>query len=46
MHIHDPTTIKKRGSDSGSQYRSIILYEKGNIKQQEVIKAVLEEVKK
>jgi peptide-methionine (S)-S-oxide reductase len=46
MHLHDPTTLNKQGYDAGTQYRSIIFYEKGNQKELDVIKAVLEEVNK
>lgn len=40
MHLHDPTILKKQ------QYKSIIFYQKSNHQELEVIKTVLEEVKK
>jgi peptide-methionine (S)-S-oxide reductase len=45
MHVHNPTTLNRQGDDVGSQYRSIILYEEGNIQEEKVIQAVLEEVR-
>ena len=40
MHIHDPTPLNRHST----QYRSIILYEKGNQLEYEEIKKVLSEV--
>jgi peptide-methionine (S)-S-oxide reductase len=39
--LHDPTTLNRQGADSGTQYRSIILYQ--SAEQREVAQAALEE---
>ena len=39
---HDPTTLNRQGADSGTQYRSVILY--GNNDQKEQSKAFIEEL--
>jgi peptide-methionine (S)-S-oxide reductase len=33
MSLHDPTTLNRQGNDSGTQYRSIIMYETEDEKQ-------------
>ena len=40
--IHDPTTPNRQGNDSGTQYRSIILYHDAN--QQAVAQTVMQEI--
>lgn len=42
MTSHDPTTLNRQGGDSGTQYRSIILYH--NDEQKEIAEKVFEEV--
>jgi peptide-methionine (S)-S-oxide reductase len=41
---HDPTTLNRQGADSGTQYRSVILY--GNDDQKEQSEAFIEELGK
>jgi peptide-methionine (S)-S-oxide reductase len=38
--IHDPTTLNRQGADTGTQYRSIMLY--GDTSQQSLFQAALE----
>lgn len=40
--VHDPTTLNRQGSDIGTQYRSIILY--NNLSQQKVAEEVMREI--
>ncbi len=42
FHFHDPTTLNRQGADSGSQYRSVILYH--NDQQKSVAQKVMKEV--
>ncbi|WP_264530017.1 peptide-methionine (S)-S-oxide reductase MsrA [Flavobacterium sp. N502540] len=43
MTSHDPTTLNRQGADSGTQYRSIVLYH--NEEQKAIAEKVFEEVK-
>lgn len=43
MTSHDPTTLNRQGADSGTQYRSIVLYH--NEEQKTIVEKVFEEVK-
>lgn len=42
FRIHDPTTLNRQGNDVGSQYRSVIFYDKK--KHMKIAKQVLSEV--
>ncbi|WP_125720846.1 peptide-methionine (S)-S-oxide reductase MsrA [Flavobacterium ustbae] len=42
MTSHDPTTLNRQGADSGTQYRSIVLYH--NQEQKEIAEKVFDEV--
>ncbi|MFH6936134.1 peptide-methionine (S)-S-oxide reductase MsrA [Flavobacterium sp. FlaQc-30] len=42
MTSHDPTTLNRQGGDSGTQYRSIVLYH--NDEQKEIAEKVFQEV--
>lgn len=42
MSLHDPTTLNRQGHDSGTQYRSIIMYETEEEKQ--IAQKVFEEI--
>jgi peptide-methionine (S)-S-oxide reductase len=41
FHAHDPTTLNRQGDDIGSQYRSVIFYNKAS--QREVAEAAIKE---
>lgn len=41
MHLHDPTTLNRQGNDTGTQYRSIIAYEKQDKHLLDIITVVL-----
>ena len=42
--VHDPTTVNRQGADTGSQYRSIILYHNEN--QKRIAKEIIAELNK
>lgn len=42
--IHDPTTLNRQGADTGTQYRSVILYHDEN--QKKIAEGVIEESRK
>ncbi len=44
FYIHDPTTLNRQGNDSGSQYRSIILFE--NLEQEQKAMGLIEELER
>ncbi len=43
-HTHDPTTLNRQGADSGTQYRSVVLY--GNDEQKKIAEESLKDLKK
>lgn len=44
FHLHDPTTPNRQGNDAGTQYRSVIFYDKPE--QKEIIQKALSDAQK
>lgn len=44
LHLHDPTTLNRQGNDIGTQYRSVIFYNKSE--QKEIIQQAIQEAQK